>query len=108
MSLRDDIQIITDKSQADGHQIITPEDRSARSHQIQLDVSGPPSGGTLGVEIRTPGASGYKSIGSMDMTDSEEHVQQFSGFVDSIRLTPVGFDAGLTYSVVVYSTDGVR
>jgi len=108
MSLRDDIKTVEDKSQADGHQIVTPADRSARSHQIQLDVSGPPSGGVLGVEVRTAGASGYVSIGSIDMTDSSEYVQQFTGFADSIRLTPVGFDAGLTYSVVVYSTDGVR
>jgi len=108
MSLRDDRQSVVDKTQADGSQVITPADRSARFHQLQLEVSGPPSAGTLAVGLKTPGANKYVEVGTIDMTDGEDYLQIFEGFAESIRLAPAGFDAGLTWSAYVYSTDGVR
>lgn len=95
---------IRDATQASGAQTLALEESDKfRLHQIQVEVSEAPSAGELDVSIKTPGASGFQSIGTIDLTDPAEYVQQFRGYASEIRVTPSGFDAGKTYSVFVAS-----
>lgn len=96
-------EILT-KTQADGAQTVSLGNfDSARLHQFQVAVSSTPTAGTLTVAIRTPGASTYSTLPwTIDLTDlSTQSVFQFTGFADSIQITPTSFDADKTYSVIV-------
>jgi hypothetical protein len=93
---------LTGKSQADGAQTIdlTGYER-AKIKQVQIDVATPPAAGTMDVSIRTPGASGYVSLGSINIVSGPLAVM-FDGYCDSIRLTPSSFDAAKTYNAAVF------
>jgi hypothetical protein len=93
---------LTGKSQADGAQTIdlTGYER-AKIKQVQIDVATPPTAGTMDVSIRTPGASGYVSLGSINLVTGPLAVM-FDGYCDSIRLTPSSFDAAKTYNAAVF------
>jgi hypothetical protein len=78
-------------------------------HQIQVDVSAQPSAGTLKIEYMTPGASEYVEItGSpIDLTalNKSAAFRIDDLFSESFRFTPVLFDAGKTYSVLIVSNE---
>lgn len=96
-------QSITDKSQADGAQEIDLlQANSAMIHQIQVEVSAVPSAGVLQVACKTTGAEGYVTLSdTIDLTSIKLYLIQ--GIIESIQVTPVGFDADKTYSVYVAS-----
>jgi len=72
-------------------------------HQIQVEVSATPSAGSLNVSICSPGATNFVSLGTIDMTGLEL-VKTFGPcFVGKMRFTPVSFDTGKTYNVIVSS-----
>lgn len=96
-------EILT-KTQADGAQTVSLGNfDSAKLHQLQVSVSATPTAGTLTVAIRTPGASTHATLPwTVDLTDlSTQSVFQFVGFADQIQITPSGFDADKTYSVII-------
>jgi len=96
---------VINKMQLGGPQTISLEGADRyREHQLQLQVSATPTGGTLDVAIRSPGAAAFASIGSIDMTDPTKYVLQFTAFMAELKLTPSGFDVLKTYSV--YLTSG--
>ena len=83
---------VEDAAQADGAQTISLEGADRfREHQIQVEVSATPSAGTLTVAFRTPGASEYVDVGTIDLTDSEDYLQYVTGFADSMQFTPASF-----------------
>jgi hypothetical protein len=93
---------LSSKSQAGGAQIIDLSGyERARIHQVQIDVSATPAAGTMDVSIQTPGASGYVSLGDIDLVSGPLAVM-FDGYCDSIRLTPSSFDAAKTYNAAVF------
>ena len=99
---------VQNKTQADGAQTVTLEEADRfREHQVQLEVSATPSAGSLTVAVRTPGASGFTDIGTIDMTDTDDYLQQFTGLAGAVRFTPSGFDADKTYSVFLAGGAGV-
>jgi hypothetical protein len=55
----------------------------------------------MDVSIRTPGASGYVSLGTIDLVDGPL-AASFDGYADSIRLTPSGFDGDKTYNALIF------
>lgn len=78
-------------------------DRFCR-HQIQVEVSAPPAGGTLAVAVRSPGAAGFATLdGGFDLTGSDLLKTFGPCFAAEIRFTPEGFDAEKTYDVIVTS-----
>ena len=93
---------LTGKTQADGAQTIdlTGYER-AEVHQIQIDPSATPAAGTMDVSIRTPGGAGYTSLGSIDLVNGPLIVQ-YTGYADSMKLTPSLFDAAKTYNAFVF------
>ncbi len=93
---------LIDKTQADGTQTIdlTGYER-AKVKQIQIDVPTPPTAGTMDVSIQTPGASGYVSLGNINLVSGPRSVM-FEGYCDSIRLTPSDYDATRTYNAFVF------
>lgn len=104
MGYKDFLWSVVDKQTADGAQVIDLSDNRWRNnHQIRLEPSATPSAGTLSVQIKSPGASKYQPIGTIDMTDPDEWVMQFTGYAEAIRLIPAGFDAAKTYSVYGYA-----
>lgn len=98
---------VVDKAQADGAQVISlGADDKYREHQIQLEVSAVPDAGSLDVAIKTPGATAFKTIETIDMTDINDHLKQFKYYASQIQFTPTGFDAAKTYSVYMASGAG--
>ena len=96
---------ITGKTQADGAQSIDLlEADSALIHQLHVEVSATPGAGTLAVAVKTPGATGYITLsGTIDLTNIL--LYKIEGLVESIQVTPTGFDADKTYDVYVTSGD---
>ena len=96
-------QSITAKTQADGAQEINLlAADSAMIHQIQVEVSAAPAAGVLQVECKTTGASGYVQLSdTINLTAIRLYLIQ--GIIESIRVTPVGFDGDKSYSVYVAS-----
>jgi hypothetical protein len=93
---------VSGKSQADGAQTIdlTGYER-VKVKQVQIDLSSDPAAGTMDVSIRTPGASDYVSLGTIDLAAGPLAVI-FEGYCDSIRLTPASLDAAVTYNAYVF------
>lgn len=82
-------QSATGKVQGDGAQSFDLADyTNYLYHQIQFTPTTAPSTGTGTVAIKTPGASAYVDIGTMDLTDSTDWCMQFQGLAESIRFTP--------------------
>ena len=95
------------KSQADGAQTISlGADDKFREHQVQLEVSATPTAGSLAVAVKTPGASEFVLVDTIDMTAAATYIKQFRRYAAAIKVTPTGFDAGKTYSVYVCSGAG--
>lgn len=94
---------LTGKTQADGAVSVSLSSYdSMMLHQIHVSTSATPAAGTLTVAIKTPGASTYVSLSpTIDLTSIS--LFQFTGYAESIRFTPTGFDGDKTYSVVVVS-----
>jgi len=93
---------VTGKDQADGAQTISLAGyERVRVHQVQVDLSATPAAGTLDVSIRTPGASDYVSLGTIDLVDGPLAVV-FEGYCDSIRLTPASLADDVTYNAYVF------
>jgi hypothetical protein len=75
---------------------------SALLHQIHVEVSATPAAGTLAVAVKTPGAANYITLsGTIDLTDIA--LFKIEGLVESIQLTPTGFDGDKTFDVYVAS-----
>jgi len=75
-------------------------------HQVQVEVEGlptsPPPAGTLDIAIRSPGATEFVSLGTINMTGSELIKTFGPAFVAEMRFTPTGFN-GETYNVIITS-----
>ena len=100
---------ITDKSQADGPQTITlGANDKFRQHQLQVELSATPTGGTLDVAIKTPGASQFFTLTSkqIDLTSTSLLITFGPYFASEIRLTPTSLDADKTYSAFLVSGAG--
>lgn len=100
-------EILT-KTQADGAEAVSIGSfDSSKLHQLQVSVSATPTAGTLTVAIKTPGASDYAPLPwTIDLTAlATNSVFQFSGFAESIQVTPTGFDGDKTYSVIICTGD---
>jgi hypothetical protein len=95
-------QSVTGKTQADGAQIFEL-DPGHHIHQIQFKPSASPSAGTMTFSLRTPGASDYVTVDTMDLTDVSEYLVSVTGFGDSLKCEPASFDALKTYSLFVMS-----
>jgi len=96
------------KTQADGRQVLdlTAEAVGKGTHQLQVDLSAVPAAGTLYVQGRTPGATGFVTLdGSFDLTDATTHMQQVTGFFDAFAFMPDSLTAGVGYRVTVVSGD---
>ena len=93
---------VSNKSQGDGAQVLdlSGYERS-RTHQVQVDLSATPDAGTLDVSIRTPGAEGYISLGTINLVSGPLSVD-FEAYCDSVKFTPANFDAGKTYTVTLF------
>ena len=76
------------------------------NHQVQVEVEGltgsPSPAGMLDVAIRSPGATEFVSLGTIDMTGSELIKTFGPAFVAEMRLTPTDFN-GETYNIIVTS-----
>jgi len=98
-------QSVTGKTQANGaFAFAMPTHlQCLRHHQLQLEVSATPTGGSLAVAVKSVGASGYATFSSgLNMTAAPP-IYEFTGYVESIRITPSGFDADKTYSLILNS-----
>ena len=71
-------------------------------HQVQVEVEGLPTSGTLDIAIRSPGATEFVSLGTINMTGSELIKTFGPAFVAEMRFTPADFN-GETYNVIVTS-----
>lgn len=99
---------LEDKEQADGAQTLAVGGNcydSARLHQIQVELSATPATGVLTIGLKTPGASGYATLTHQIDLVNGPYLYQIYGFIESLQFTPVGFDAGKTYSVFILSGD---
>ena len=78
-------------------------------HQVQVEVSAQPAAGTLAIEYKTPGATEYvTATGSPIGLTALNKAAVFrldNLYVESFRLTPVGFDADKTWSVIIASNE---
>jgi len=96
---------IEGKTLADGIETVESEvaDRFTL-HQVHLELSGLPTAGTLAIAIRTPGASEFATIGTVDLTDPTAYLQQFTGLVAEWQFTPALINpAGTTWSAFICS-----
>jgi hypothetical protein len=79
------------------------------NHQISIEVSAQPTGGTLKIEYRSPGSTGYVEIeGSpIDLTalNTAAAYRADNLYVDSWKLTPTSLDAAKTYTVIITSNE---
>ena len=93
---------LTAKTQADGAQTMSLAGyERAQIHQLQVDLSAVPTDGELDVAIRTPGATDYNSIGTVDLVNGP-YVVYFEAYCDSVQVTPTDFDAGKTYTASLF------
>lgn len=100
---KDYLYSIRDKAQADGaFEVDVSGYRRYENHQVKLAVSDEPAAGTLKIQVKSPGASGFDLIASVDMTDPAQRIQRFTVNAVSIRFNTVGFDPDKTYSVFGY------
>ena len=91
------------KTQADGPQTLDLTGlETARIHQVQIDLPIAPVAGTMDISIRTPGAGDYISLGDIDLVNGPLMVD-FTGYADSIKLTPASLDTGKYYSAYVFT-----
>ena len=100
---------VTDKSQADGAQTISlGSDDKFRQHQLQVELSATPTAGTLDIAIKTPGASAFITLTSlqMDLTSGNQVVHFGPYYASQIKLTPTSLDAGKTWSAFLISGAG--
>jgi hypothetical protein len=100
-------EILT-KTQADGAQAVSiGAFDSSKLHQLQVSTSATPAAGTLTVAIKTPGSDTYAALPwTIDLTAlATQSVFQFTGFANAIQVTPSGFDADKTYTVIICTGD---
>ena len=91
------------KTQADGAQVYdVTECLRNPVWQLQVDVSAVPTAGTMTVEIKTPGADDYVSLGSINLVAGPLAVR-FDAFTTHDRITPVLFDALKTYDAYLFA-----
>lgn len=103
---RDLVTTYSSKTQANGR--ITVDVSAYRSweyHQFQVEINAEttPSAGTLYIDGRTPGASEYQNIGTIDMTGTYLVAVSSGVCFDSIRIRPVSFDSDKSYNLIIYS-----
>ena len=101
---------VTGKKQADGAQTLElgVYDKF-RQHQLQVELSATPTGGTLDIAIKTPGANNFVTLSSLqiDLTAGDNQVVHFGPYYASaIKLTPTSLDADKTYSAFLVSGAG--
>lgn len=100
MAFQDYTYSVTNKQTADGAQIVDLREwRHAKNHQIKVAMSAEPSAGTLTVQIKSPGANEFDTIGSITLTDTSQRIMQFTGNAEYIRFVPLSFDAAKYYSI---------
>ena len=95
-------------TQADGAQTVDLRSFDcAKLHQLQVSTSATPSAGTLTIGVKSPGAATYATLPwTIDLTAlASQSLFQFTGFVESIQITPTGFDADKTYGVYICTGD---
>ena len=73
----------------------------AYHHQIQVVPSSTPTAGDLVVSVRTPGATAYVNIGTIDMTGTDL-ISVFDVYADSVKITPSSFDGDKTYGATLF------
>lgn len=73
-------------------------------HQLQIVLSATPTAGTLTVSARTPGATAYVDIGTIDMTGTDL-INTFDVYADSVKITPASFDAAKTYIPTLFMAE---
>lgn len=88
------------RSQADGAFSLDTSLTEKTRYQIQVEVSATPAAGTLAVGVKTPGAAGFASVGTIDLTQAPLAVR-LEAKAEAIQFTPSSFDAGKTFSVYV-------
>lgn len=73
-------------------------------HQVQVELSATPTGGTLAVAVRSPGATEFVALdGVFDLTGTDLLKIFGPVFAAEMRFTPASFDADKTYTVIVTS-----
>jgi len=103
MSLRiGRMQGVTAKTQAMGAQTFTV-DPGHRRHQIAFEPSATPSAGTMAIAVKSPGASAFFTVDTMDLTDTADYLVAIEWHAEQIRCTPALFDAAKTYALYLYS-----
>lgn len=79
------------------------------NHQISIEVSAQPTGGTLAIEYKSPGASAYVAISGspVDLTalNTAAVYRADNLFVESWKVTPTELDAAKTYTVIITSNE---
>ncbi|MBF0397979.1 MAG: hypothetical protein HQK78_14460 [Desulfobacterales bacterium] len=73
-----------------------------RNHQIKIKVSAEPSAGTLTVQIKSPGAAEFDTIGSITLNDARQRLMFFTGNAEYLRFVPINFDTDKKYSIYGY------
>lgn len=101
-------EAVSGKSQADGvFTVLLAGADCFAQHQIQVEVSATPAVGTLAVAMRSPGAEDFVALdGTFDLTSDDLVKVLGPVFAAELQFTPVGFDAGKTYNVIVTSGRG--
>ncbi len=100
--------VVTERTQAGGPIVVELGSQDYLGyHQIQVEVSATPTGGTLAVGVRSFGSEEYVDLdGTIDLTGTELLKTFGPLFASHIRITPTSFDGDKTFNVIVTSGAG--
>lgn len=99
------MKILGPYTQADGAQTFDASSYRTKDWQIGLNTTGSVSAGTLAIEYKTKGATAWTTLrdasgNAVTMNMQAPQPIEFSGWIDSFRFTPTGFN-GTNYSPVI-------
>jgi len=101
---------LTGATQADGAQDLTSSNAYETNGvegryrwQLQVENDGTQTTGTLTVSGKTPGASVFQEIATVDM--NAPAIANWTGFYESVQVYPSSYD-GSTYDVYIVAGDG--
>lgn len=99
---------LTGLTQADGAQTFTLRaNNKFTRHQLHIEVSAQPAGGTLAISVKSPGASVASTLSStVDMTAitaTNAEIVDIDVAAEEITITPTLFDADKTYNAILVS-----
>ena len=100
------ITVLSGCTQTNATQVISFQTRKASAFsilenwQIQIETSTTPSAGTMDIYGKTPYATQFVKIGTVQMTASPQ-IYSFKSVCNEIQLIPTSFDSDKTYNAVI-------